>query len=280
MKKITAYGMMIVIIIIIAIITNKIGTENNEFSTSDMTSGQTAKVYERNPDVKDPLLVGIPNVSFPPMIIWDENKNLTGFEIELIKETARRLGVTYEIVPIYPGTEREKLEDSVIDCVLGMVNTGKQRLFYNMTDPYITIPQSAVIYEGSALKDTAALKSISVIMSSGAEILADEDKIGINFKNISASKDYTEAFARLAGGRSDAVICDRTLAVYMQKSDGKFTVLNENVAEADYSIAFSYKEDKMRAAVDNVLKDIFGDGIISKLSQKWFGYDYLIKQTK
>lgn len=55
--------------------------------------------------------MGVPNVSLPPMIAWDRDNNPTGFEIDFIAETAYRFGVSYEIIPIDPGTEREKLED-------------------------------------------------------------------------------------------------------------------------------------------------------------------------
>jgi len=277
MKKIII-SFTIAIIIIISLAAAGCTDKNSEITPVPDQTQPGEMTYERNPDVKDPLRVGVANVSLPPMIIWDKDNSLTGFEIDLIAETAKRLGVTYEIVPIDPGTEREKLEDDVIDCAWGnMMDTGKQRLFYSMTDPYITIPQVAVIYEDSGIKNKGDVKNISVIMSTPAESLADEDKLDMDFTRVSASRDYTKTFEQLRDGYSDAVICDGTIAVYMQNSDEKLKILDENAAEVQYSVAFSHSQDKMTLAVDKVLKDIFNEGIISKLSQKWFGQDYYIK---
>ena len=235
-------------------------------------------IYEKNPDVKDPLRIGIPNVNLPPMVMWDKDGNLTGFEIELIAETAKRLGVSYEIVPINPGTAREKLEDDEIDCAWGnMMDTGKQRLFYGMTDSYITIPQVVAVYEDSEIKDKKDVKNISVIMSTPAENLADEDKLDINFTRVSASKDYEKTFEQLGDGYSDAVVCDKTVADYMIKSDEKIKILDENAVEVRYSVAFRHTDEKMMLAVDKTLRDIFSEGILSKLSLKWFERDYYIK---
>jgi len=277
MKKITTLVAIVIILLIPAVMCG-CTDKNDEKNTPAPKQTETQEIiYERNPDVKDPLRIGVPNVSLPPMIIWDKDDNLTGFEIDLISETAKRLGITYEIIPIDSGTEREKLEDDIIDCAWGQMDTGKQRLFYGMTDPYITIPQALVIYEGSAIKDKSDINNISVIMSTPAETLTDEDKIDINFKRVSASRDYAKTFEQLADGYSDAVVCDRTIAVYMQNSDGNLKFLDEKAAEAQYSVAFSHSEDKMIKAVDKVLKDIFSGGISSELSQKWFGQDYYIK---
>ena len=255
--------------------------KSDDTSPAPETSGQTEETqettYETNPDVKNPLRIGMPNINLPPMIMREKDDNLTGFEIDIIAEAAKRLGISYEIIPIESGTEREQLEDGVIDCAWGnMMDTGRQRLFYAMTDPYITIPQVIVIYDGSKIKGRDDIQNVSAVMSTPAESLADEDKIDVDFKRLSSSRDYAKSFEQLREGYSDAVICDETLAVYMKKSDAKLIILDEKAAEVKYSVAFSSGEDKMAAAVGKVLKDIFNEGILSELSQKWFGQDYYI----
>jgi len=215
--------------------------------------------------------VGVPNIDLPPMIIWEKNK-LTGFEAELIAETAKRLGFTYEIVPIFPGTERELLEDEMIDVAWGnMMDTGKQRLFYDMTEPYITIPQVIVIYERSGITEKKDIKNVSAVLSTPAESLLKDRKIGIEVEKINSSKNYSEAFALLRDGAVDAVICDKTLAEYMRDLDDQIVILDENVAEVKYSAAFSYDHEDMRIAADQVLGDIIYDGVTLDLSKKWLG---------
>ena len=277
MKKITMSA--ISLIIALATITALAGCtdKSGDNTLSLKPSGAEDATYEKHPDVPDPLRIGVPNVSFPPMITWDGG-SLTGFEADMIAETAKRLGVSYEIIPIEPGTEREKLEDDEIDCAWGnMPDTGRQRLFYNMTDPYITVPQAVLVYDGSGIGAKEDINSISVIMSTPAETLADEEKLGIGFKRASSSRDYVKTFEQLAEGYSDAVVCDITVAAYMQKNDGKLKILDDKAAEAQYSVAFSHSGDKgkIKEAADKVLKDISNEGKASELSQKWFGQDYM-----
>ena len=281
MKKIILSLTIAIIIIISSVITGCTDKSDENTPTSDNTgvSGEidTDTTYERNPDVKDPLRIGVPNVSIPPMIIWEDGE-LTGFEMDLIAETAKRLGVSYEIIGINPGTEREMLEDDTIDCAWGnMMDTGKQRLFYSMTDPYITIPQTIAVYEDSEIKENSDIRNISVIMSSPAECLADENKLDINFKRVSASRDYSKTFEQLADGYSDAVICDKTIADYMKNLDDKIIILDESAAEAQYSVAFRQSDENMMKAADTVLKNIYGEGILSTLAVKWFGEDISIE---
>ncbi|MCL1794626.1 MAG: transporter substrate-binding domain-containing protein [Oscillospiraceae bacterium] len=236
--------------------------------------GGREKTYEKNPDIKDPLRVGVNSADLPPMIIWDRDNKLTGFEADVIEQAAKRLGVACEIVPIDPGTEREKFESGSIDCVFGIMDAEKQRQNYAMTEPYVTIPQVIMVYEGSKIKSKSDIANVSVIMSTPAESLADEDKLGIHFKRVSSSRDYAKTFEQLAGGYSDAAVCDKTTAIYMQDLDRNFKILDENAAEVQYSAAFASGEDKKSAAMDAALKDIINEGILSELAKKWFGQEY------
>jgi len=274
MKKITIFVIILAVIIVSAPITGCTNKDGASPGPDRPDSRETT--YERNPDVKDPLLIGVPNVTLPPMIMWDKDGNLTGFEIEFIEETAKRLGVSCEIVPINPGTEGELLGDGTIDCAWGNISeTGATEALYNMTGPYITIPQAIAVYEGSGIIDKKDIKNAAVIMSTPAESLADGDKLGINLDRVSASRNYEKTFEQLAEGHVAAAVCDMTVAVYMQNLDGKIKILENDPAQAQYSVAFRQTDEKMMKAADNVLKDILGDGTLTTLSLKWFGQDYI-----
>ena len=264
-------------LLLIMVLTTLYGcTDEDGKSPTDGSTESAETIHEKNTDVPDPLRIGVPSIEIPPMIIR-EGDIFSGFEIDLIAETIDRLGVSYEIIPIDPGTERELLEDGIIDCAWGnMMDTGKQRLFYSMTDSYITIPQVVAVYEDSKISDIKDIKSISVIMSSPAESLADEDKLEVDCSRVSSSKDYEKTFELIRNGGSDAVVCDKTTADYMITRDGKIKIIEDNAAQVRYSVAFRQKDEKMMLAVDKTLKDIFSEGILPNLSLKWFGQDYYI----
>ena len=274
MKKLTAF---IVAAALAAFSPALAGCRDKTGDPAPDPTNRPETVYEKHPDVNDPLKVGVPEFGFPPMISWDGSV-LSGFEMDLIAETAKRLGVSYEIVPLEPGTERERLDDGDIDCAWGnMPDTGKQRLFYGMTDPYIILPQAIAVPEDSAIQSKAEIKSLAAVAFTHAETLAQENKLGTSAAAIHTYKDCGSAFESLAGGVAEAVACDITVALFMQKSGVNLRILDEKAAEARYSVAFSERDEKMREAVNKVLKDIFSEGAASALSQKWLGADYYVK---
>ena len=65
---------------------------------------------------KDTLVVGLDD-SFPPMGFRDDESNIVGFDVDLAKEVASRLGMEIELKPIDWTANVMELNSGSVDCL-------------------------------------------------------------------------------------------------------------------------------------------------------------------
>ena len=79
-------------------------------------------------------------------IAYEENETLIGFDIDLAKEVAKKLGLTVEFQIIEWATKEAKLEAKTIDCIWnGMTITPERQAAMEVTIPYMNNKQVAII---------------------------------------------------------------------------------------------------------------------------------------
>ncbi|MBP5752508.1 MAG: transporter substrate-binding domain-containing protein, partial [Treponema sp.] len=65
--------------------------------------------------------------SFPPMGFRDKNNEIVGYDVDLAKEVAKRLGVTLKLQPIDWSTKEQELNTKKIDCIWSGFTMTKER---------------------------------------------------------------------------------------------------------------------------------------------------------
>nr|6Y16_A Chain A, Amino acid ABC transporter, periplasmic amino acid-binding protein,Amino acid ABC transporter, periplasmic amino acid-binding protein [Thermotoga maritima MSB8]6Y16_B Chain B, Amino acid ABC transporter, periplasmic amino acid-binding protein,Amino acid ABC transporter, periplasmic amino acid-binding protein [Thermotoga maritima MSB8] len=82
------------------------------------------------------LLVGL-SADFPPFEFVDENGNIVGFDVDLAKEIARRLGVELKIVDMtFDGLIPSLLTKKIDVIISGMTITEERKKVVAFSDPY------------------------------------------------------------------------------------------------------------------------------------------------
>ena len=105
---------------------------------------------------------------FAPIAYEDENGNLIGFDIELAKAVAAKLGLAVEFEIIEWSAKEAKLEGGSIDCIWnGMTITEERKEAMEITIPYLNNKQVAVIRKADKEKYTDVESMKDAIM--GAE---------------------------------------------------------------------------------------------------------------
>jgi len=105
---------------------------------------------------------------FAPIAYEDENGNLIGFDIELAKAVAAKLGLAVEFEIIEWSAKEAKLEGGSIDCIWnGMTITEERKEAMEITIPYLNNKQVAVIRKADKEKYTDVESMKGAIM--GAE---------------------------------------------------------------------------------------------------------------
>ena len=244
--------------------------KKEETTTADTTAAETAEAAGGT------LIVGF-DQDFPPMGFVGDNGEYTGFDLDLAKEVASRLGLEYKAQPIAWDSKDMELESGNIDCIWnGFTITGRED-DYTWTTPYMANKQVFVVANDSDIKSQADLagKVVEVQADSSAEAALKENQdLANTFGQLLTTPDYNTAFMDLEQGAVDAVAMDVIVAGYQIKQrNADFKILDDSLSEEEYGVGFKKGNTELRDKVQGALEEMAADGTLAKISDEWFGED-------
>ena len=244
--------------------------KKEETTTADTTAAETAQAAGGT------LIVGF-DQDFPPMGFVGDNGEYTGFDLDLAKEVASRLGLEYKAQPVAWDSKDMELESGNIDCIWnGFTITGRED-DYTWTTPYMANKQVFVVANDSDIKSQADLagKVVEVQADSSAEAALKENQdLANTFGQLLTTPDYNTAFMDLEQGAVDAVAMDVIVAGYQIKQrNADFKILDDSLSEEEYGVGFKKGNTELRDKVQGALEEMAADGTLAKISDEWFGED-------
>lgn len=244
--------------------------KKEETTTAGTTAAETAEAAGGT------LIVGF-DQDFPPMGFVGDNGEYTGFDLDLAKEVASRLGLEYKAQPIAWDSKDMELESGNIDCIWnGFTITGRED-DYTWTTPYMANKQVFIVANDSDIKSQADLagKVVEVQADSSAEAALKENQdLANTFGQLLTTPDYNTAFMDLEQGAVDAVAMDVIVAGYQIKQrNADFKILDDSLSEEEYGIGFKKGNTELRDKVQGALEEMAADGTLAKISDEWFGED-------
>lgn len=244
--------------------------KKEETTTAGTTAAVTAEAAGGT------LIVGF-DQDFPPMGFVGDNGEYTGFDLNLAKEVASRLGLEYKAQPIAWDSKDMELESGNIDCIWnGFTITGRED-DYTWTTPYMANKQVFVVANDSDIKSQADLagKVVEVQADSSAEAALKENQdLANTFGQLLTTPDYNTAFMDLEQGAVDAVAMDVIVAGYQIKQrNADFKILDDSLSEEEYGVGFKKGNTELRDKVQGALEEMAADGTLAKISDEWFGED-------
>lgn len=246
--------------------------KKEETTTAGTTAAETAAAEAAG----GTLIVGF-DQDFPPMGFVGDNGEYTGFDLDLAKEVASRLGLEYKAQPIAWDSKDMELESGNIDCIWnGFTITGRED-DYTWTTPYMANKQVFVVANDSDIKSQADLagKVVEVQADSSAEAALKENQdLANTFGQLLTTPDYNTAFMDLEQGAVDAVAMDVIVAGYQIKQrNADFKILDDSLSEEEYGVGFKKGNTELRDKVQGALEEMAADGTLAKISDEWFGED-------
>ena len=170
---------------------------------------------------KGKLIMGF-DEAYPPMGFVSEDGEHVGFDIDLAKEVAKRMGVELVLQPIDWGAKEMELAGKNIDCIWNGFSINDERIAaLTLSKPYLANAQIIMVPEGSAIKTKADLagKTIGLQAGSSAYEAVAADAISAQIGKIEEYADNLSAFMDLKTGRIDAFVVDRVVGEYMLTTD-------------------------------------------------------------
>ena len=247
-------------------------SDSNDAADNAADNGAAA-----NPDATT-LIVGLDN-AYPPYGFIGDDGNLTGFDIDLATEVAARNGWNLELEAIDWDAKDALLNQGTINCIWNGFTMEGREADYTFSKPYMHNEQVVVVKKDSgisSLDDLAGKNVMTQVDSAALDVLeGDQKDLADTFAGGKAQTigDYNNAFMQLESGAVDAVACDLSIADYQMAAKPDMFVKLEPLSTEDYAVGFAKDGDAaMVDAVNKTLKEMYDDGTIAKLCEKWGEY--------
>lgn len=215
----------------------------------------------------------------------DEKGETAGFEIDLAKEIAKRLGVKLEQVTVTSATRIPMLQQGRVDLVAAtMTHYRKRDEVIDFSIGYFYSPQTLLVKKSSGIKslaDMAGKRAGTTVGAGSAENFKKAQPKG----TLQTFEGYPESFLALQQGLVDAVATDviilANLRATAQKPDDYEIVGKAGwFAGGDYALGVRENDSKWRDQINFILQDIWVDGTWDKIFEKWLGSKSKIGLTK
>ncbi|RJQ50034.1 MAG: hypothetical protein C4530_22295 [Desulfobacteraceae bacterium] len=242
--------------------------------------------------------------AYPPWNATDPSGKLHGFDIDVINEVCKRVGLECEIVAqawkgIIPGLTAGKY-DAII---AGMQITDKRLEVIDFAGPYAKTPGSFAAMKGSPLAGyKSPIESVTLNeIDAGEKKLIDDLKallkgkvIGVQtttthsnfldtyFKDVAEIRKYDtqeNVLLDLSAGRMDAAEASLSYWIpIMKKDQGKDLALfgpawNGDIFGLGNGIGVRKEDQDLKALLNKGVRQIHEDGTLKTLAVKWFGFD-------
>lgn len=226
------------------------------------------------------IVVGLDD-SFPPMGFKDEKNEVVGFDIDLAKEVAKRLGREVEFKAIDWNSKEAELKSGRVDILWnGLDITDKRKENMLFSEPYMDNRQIVFVAKNGkvTVAGEADLAGKTIGTQSGGtteEYFENKPELKASMKEVKYYPDYINAFMDLENGRLDAVVGDEIIGrYYISKHPDEIQAIDTVIGTvSQFGIAFRKDDQKLRDEVQKVFDEMKADGTVAKISEKWFAKD-------
>ncbi|MDR1419723.1 MAG: ABC transporter substrate-binding protein [Treponema sp.] len=226
------------------------------------------------------LTVGM-EIGYPPMEYFDtDGKTPIGFDVELSKALAAKLGLRVEWVDtawdgIFAGVETGKY-----DCIISSVTYTEERaLLYNFTKPYVANSQLLVARGDSRVKPKSLEEVPGLRLTYQAETTSDTlatewiERTGAKVEVFEYDK-VMNCFDELTLNRVDVILVDSVVAAeYLSRPNNPFEITAEVSNDEVLAICLKKGNDALTGVLDKALDDLYAEGTLQKISQDVFRTD-------
>lgn len=221
------------------------------------------------------LIVIATEGTWSPWTFHDESGKLTGYDIEVGRLIAKKLGVEPQFVEGKWNGLLAGISAGRYDIMINGVDmTPEREKSYRFTDPYAYNRTVVMTAENNdSIKTMADLKgkvTANTISSTYAEVA---EKYGAK---VSGVDDLNQTFELLLGGRIDATLNAEVVYYDYKKVHPTAAVKIAAVAEETTSVGIPLKKqgtEKLQAELNKILAELRASGELSKLSIQFFGTD-------
>jgi polar amino acid transport system substrate-binding protein len=237
-------------------------------------------------------MVVVVEPGYPPFSFLNEQNQMDGFDVDVAKAVANRLGVAVRIdTPSCEIVNAGNWGGRWDVCICSMTPDTRKGKVLDFVVPYYQSP--VVVVTTASNKTLRSARDISgrrIGVEHGSTYerylqhdldlsVPDSPRISYPFGRVSivpfGSEDLAyQNLALGAGKRLDAVVSNRGTAKYrMDKAPGKFRIVGQPLYTEPNWIAVDKGDQEWQQKIRAIIGDLKADGTLTRISMKWLGED-------
>lgn len=221
------------------------------------------------------LKVGVEG-TYPPYTYHDEDGELTGFDVDVAKAIADKLGVEADFTESAWDSLLAGIDSGRLDTVINAVSiTDERSEKYDFAGPYFYITQQIVVAkDNDDIVDMDSLNGKKMANTATTAYLDLLEDAGVSLVQINTAD---EAVSLISSGRADFTTFNSVVFnEYLQQhpdANLKVAFVIPNVVD-EYGVPVKKGETALYDAIQKAIDELKEDGTLSQLSMDYFDTDF------
>ncbi|MFC5753353.1 transporter substrate-binding domain-containing protein [Actinomadura rugatobispora] len=229
---------------------------------------------------KDALVIGV-NTDQPGLSSQEGGGAYAGFDVDVAREIARRLGATVAFRPVTSATRETRLRSGDVDLVVASYSiTPQRKTLVAFAGPYYVAHQDILVRgsDAGAVKNVRDLEGrrLCHVRGSVSYPRVQEEK-GVAVLPADADG-YDHCLQRLSAGELDAVSTDDLILAGLAAKAAKegrggppLRIVNAPISDEPYGVGIARGDLDGCEAVNRAITGMYQDGTAARLLKTWFG---------
>lgn len=236
-----------------------------------ISGGELDRSWERV-RARGVLRIGI-DLSYPPFGFVDEEGQPAGFDVDLGRAIAARLGLRAEFINLgYDGLYDALAAGRVDVLISGLVIDPMRMDDFIYTQPYFNAGQVLVVRQDGSLpqgmSDLAGMR-LAVELGSDGDVEARRWARRLPGLEVQARSDPLEALAAVEAGQADVALVDAISARTALRDHPTLRISGDPVTYEPYAVVVPRRSQTLFEVIERTLGDLSADGTVGRLLDRW-----------
>jgi len=225
------------------------------------------------------LVVGVKYASPPFGSLNPSTNRPEGFDIDIAEAIGKKIlggNGNVELKKVDTSTRIPLLQQGEIDLSVATITiTNDRKKQVDFSEPYLPSGMAIMVPSKSSITSPPDLRGKTNCITAGSvagDLVANalQSKYGVSTQR-TVLDSYPTCLLALKQGRVDFIGTDQGILLGLAKGGGDLKVIPGLLTDEPWGIAVRKGNDKMVAAVNNALNELFRDGTWTALYNKWLG---------